>query len=88
MPLIKIGYLLVRTVAKPVAGIFKKQAKEHPWFRGACSRLAQSYHRSEVKMKRRIASKNSDAGSELPVEAKIKPLDEQKAIDLGGTATT
>jgi len=85
-PLIKLGYLLVRQIAKPVAGTFKKQARDHPWFRSACGRLAQMYHRSEVKMKRRIAETNvrsSSAGVE-PVEMKIKPLDEQKAVELGG----
>lgn len=81
LPLIKLGYLLVRTIAKPVAGTFKRQAKSHPWFRSACGRLAQQYHRMEVKLKRRIAAKVGDAVV-LPA---IKPLDEQKAVELGGT---
>jgi hypothetical protein len=84
-PLIKLGYLLVRTVAKPVAGAFKRQARDHPWFRSACGRVAQMYHRSEVKMKRRIAAKNGGpAGTHEPIESKIRPLDEQKAVELGG----
>lgn len=82
-PLIKLGYLLVRTVAKPIAGAFKRQARDHPWFRSACGRVAQTYHRSEVKMKRRIAAKNGGSSHE-PVEHTIRPLDEQKAVELGG----
>lgn len=80
MPLIKLGYLLVRTVAKPVAGTFKRQAKDHPWFRSACGRLAQLYHRIEIRMKRRIAAK---AGETVDL-THIKPLDEAKAVELGG----
>lgn len=82
LPLIKLGYLLVRTVAKPVAGGLKRQARDHPWFRSACGRIAQMYHRVEVRMKRRIAAKSGDA--EALSESKIKPLDEQKAVELGG----
>lgn len=81
LPLVKLGYLLVRTVAKPVASTFKKQARDHPWFRQACGRLAQFYHRAEVKMKRRIAAKNGEAVHQLVTQ--IKPLDEQKAVELG-----
>lgn len=79
LPLIKMGYLLVRTVAKPVAGTFKKQAKNHPWFRSACGRLAQLYHRLEVRMKRNIAGKIGESAVD-----RIKPLDEAKAVELGG----
>lgn len=82
LPLIKLGYLLVKTVAKPIAGGFKRQARDHPWFRLVCGRLAQVYHRVEVRMKRRIAAKNGDHTALDSL--KIKPLDEQKAVELGG----
>lgn len=89
MPLIKIGYLLLRTLAKPIGSALKRQAKERPAFRAGCVRVAQWYHRIEVRMLRRIAAKNghgSLAGEgEAAASAKIKPLQEQKAIDLGGT---
>lgn len=52
MPLVKLGYLLIRTVAKPFAAVVKQQARSHPAFRRACIAVAQSYHRSEVRMKR------------------------------------
>ena len=79
MPLIKIGYLLVRTVAKPIASGIKGYSKNHPRFRNACVRMAQLYHRAEVRMRRRIAAKNGE-----DVSASIKPLDEAKAVELGG----
>ena len=78
MPLIKLGYLLIRTVAKPVANILKKQTKNHPVFRSACVRLAQTYHRTEIKMSRRLGG-----ASKAVTEAAVRPLDEQKAIEVG-----
>lgn len=78
MPLIKLGYLLIRTVAKPVAHALKQQTKNHPAFRSACVSLAQTYHRSEIKMSRRLGG-----ASKAVTEAVVRPLDEQKAIEVG-----
>ena len=78
MPLIKLGYLLIRTVAKPVANVLKQQTKNHPVFRSVCVRLAQTYHRSEIKMSRRLGG-----ASKAITEAAVRPLDEQKAIEVG-----
>lgn len=78
MPLIKLGYLLIRTVAKPVANILKQQTKNHPVFRSLCVRLAQTYHRTEIKMSRRLGG-----ASKAVAEAVVRPLDEQKAIEVG-----
>lgn len=85
MPLIKIGYLLIRTVAKPVANVLKNQTKNHPAFRAACARLAQSYHRTEIRLSRALNNNNNNNtsnGSSVVVKL-IRPLDEQKAIELG-----
>lgn len=78
MPLIKLGYLLIRTVAKPVANVMKQQTKNHPGFRSMCVRLAQTYHRTEIKMSRRLGG-----ASKAVTEAAVRPLDEQKAIEVG-----
>lgn len=78
MPLIKLGYLLIRTVAKPVANILKQQTKSHPAFRSICVRLAQTYHTTEIKMSRRLGG-----ASKAISESAVRPLDEQKAIDVG-----
>lgn len=82
MPLIKIGYLLIRTVAKPVANVLKTQTKNHPAFRAACARLAQSYHRTEIRLSRALNNNNNN-NSQSGVLRTIRPLDEQKAIEVG-----
>lgn len=81
MPLVKIGYLFIRTVAKPFSAVIKQQAKDHPKFKEFCVRCAQFYHRLDVRMRRRLAAR---AGEEV-VSGGIKPLDEQKAVDLGAS---
>lgn len=76
VPLIKLGYLLVRTLSKPIAKIVTHQAAEHPRFREICIRLSQSYHKMEVNLRSRVVS-----GETSP---EIRPLNDQKAIQLGG----
>lgn len=80
MPVVKLGYLFIRTVAKPVSSLIKQQAKDHPKFREACVRLAQLYHRMDVRWRRRLAAR---AGEDI--SAIVRPLDEQKAVDLGAS---
>ncbi len=76
MPLIKLAYLLVRTVAKPVASTLKSQTKSHPKFRASCVRLAQLQHRLEIRLSR-ILSNSSGTGR------LIRPLDEERAVEVG-----
>jgi hypothetical protein len=80
MPLIKVGYLFVKTIAKPVSSTIKQQAKDHPKFREACVRIAQFYHRMDVRWRRKLSAK---AGEDI--SAVVRPLDEQKAIELGAS---
>ncbi|KAF7362412.1 OPA3-domain-containing protein [Mycena venus] len=54
MATVKIGTLLIRTVAKPIASALKDQAKQHERFRGICVDLAQFMYRSEVKLRTNI----------------------------------
>jgi myosin-1 len=99
MPLVKLGYLLIRTIAKPVAAAIKRQARDHPTFKRACISVAQSYHRTEVRLKRGLADKKrliplrrrslqsesetAASTAAINIEPEIKPLDEQKAVDVG-----
>lgn len=85
MPLVKLGYLFIRTVAKPIASAIKSHAREHPKFRAFFTSIAQSYHRLEVRMRRRIVLRTSenDVASIGSEQHSVKPLDEQRAIDLG-----
>jgi len=87
LPLVKLGYLLIRTIAKPISGMIKQQAKEHPTFRRNCVRVAQYYHRVEVRMRRRLAARqaHSPESVEAAVMAAVRPLDESKAVELGAS---
>lgn len=75
MPLIKLAYLLIRTVSKPVASALKSQTKSHPGFRASCVRVAQLQHRLEVTLSRALS--NSAQGR------LIRPLDEERAVEVG-----
>ncbi|ODQ55507.1 OPA3-domain-containing protein [Saitoella complicata NRRL Y-17804] len=77
---LKIGSLIVRTLAKPVANQLKAQAKQHERFRGMCISLAQTMHRNEMRMRINLLREGVKEG--LP-EPKIRPLNEAKAVDTG-----
>lgn len=94
MPLVKLGYLLIRTVAKPIAGGIKRQARDHPAFRNFCISVAQSYHRAEVRLKRGLETNkrritfpidrlHTHEQSNTDLSSTIKPLDEAKAVEVG-----
>jgi len=74
VPVAKLGALLVKTLAKPVAGAIKARAKDHPQFRSTCIAMAQTYHRLEIQMRRRLYG-------QVDVDAYIAPLNEQIAVD-------
>jgi len=74
MASIKLGSLLIRTLAKPIGNKIKQQAVEHARFRELCMGLAQWSHRSEVRLR------TSLLGEELK---HIKPLSEAKAVANG-----
>lgn len=96
MPLVKLGYLLIRTIAKPISNGIKSYAQNHPGFRAWCIKVAQGYHRSEVRLRRGLQSRrlrqkaSSDCSVEkeyspllVNVDPEIKPLDPQKAVETG-----
>jgi hypothetical protein len=74
LPLAQLGYLFVRTIAKPVATAIKNRMKHHPKFKKGCVSMAQAYHRWERKMKVNMM------GIQV---ANVQPLSEEKAIELG-----
>lgn len=89
----KLGYLLVRTVAKPIASGIKRQARDHQAFRRVCVSIAQIYHRTEVKLKRGLDANKKrlqpphnrplQSGETTGSESAIRPLDEAKAVEVG-----
>lgn len=89
MPLIKLGYLLVRTVSRPVANLLLRHSKASAPFRAVCIRFAQACHRSEVRLTRALNRKSSTtsttstSSTAVQPPPPIRPLDEQRAIDTG-----
>ncbi|CAO3677669.1 unnamed protein product [Umbelopsis ramanniana] len=74
MSTLKLGALLVRTLAKPVANSIKTQAKQHATFRDFCINVAQISHRMEMNMKMKFLGYRKEV---------IRPLNDTKAIEAG-----
>lgn len=75
-PLIKLGALAVRQVAKPLANSIKTRAKSSPFFRDyVCMPPAQLYHWLEVNVKMRMLN--------LGKPREVAKLDQNAAIELG-----
>lgn len=71
---LKFTSLVIRTIAKPLAGALKAQAKEHEVFKSACITLAQTLHMADVKMRMRLLGEN---------KIKVRPLNDKKAVENG-----
>ncbi|KZP25924.1 OPA3-domain-containing protein [Athelia psychrophila] len=78
MASVKLVTLAVRTAAKPISNMIKRQAKEHERFRGLCMTLAQSMHRGEIILRTKILGE--------PARSNVKPLSEARAIENGANA--
>lgn len=72
LPLVKLGTLVLKTAAKPIAGRLKKEAGRHPKFRQLIMNIAQANHRFTTQMQRRLYGHSTDVA--------IRPLDEEKAV--------
>jgi hypothetical protein len=84
IPLVKLGFLLVRTVAKPFAGRLKDYLKDHDTARSAFSRLGQMLHKVEVRVAGNEQYMKVDKKGKSGIfEAKVKPLEEGKAVANG-----
>ncbi|KAH6900868.1 optic atrophy 3 protein-domain-containing protein [Coprinopsis sp. MPI-PUGE-AT-0042] len=76
MASVKLGTLLIRTLAKPISNKIKEQARVHPRFREMCIDLAQILYRSETKLRTNVLGEQLRGVS-------LRPLSETKAIDRG-----
>ncbi|KAJ3154826.1 hypothetical protein HDU86_004526 [Geranomyces michiganensis] len=74
MATIKLGTLLVRTLAKPLANHIKSQAKVHPKFKDFCIGVAQKTHAWEHNLKTRFLG--------YPKE-NVRPLNDSRAVETG-----
>ncbi|KAI0255169.1 OPA3-domain-containing protein [Lactifluus subvellereus] len=74
MATVKIGTLLIRTLAKPISARIKNQAREHERFRNLCMSLAQTMYRYEVRLRTGLLGEPAKH---------IRPLSETRAIENG-----
>lgn len=77
LALVKVGYLFVKSAARPISLLVKRFAIKRNAFRRICVAAAQQFHRMEVKMRQL----GSDAKA-----SHVRPLEERKAIEIGGMA--
>ncbi|KAH7102609.1 OPA3-domain-containing protein [Auriculariales sp. MPI-PUGE-AT-0066] len=77
MASVKIGTLVIRTVAKPISAMLKTQAKQHEGFRDLCIGLAQRMHRSEMRLRYSLLGQEPKA---------VRPLNERTAVENGANA--
>ncbi|KAK0059833.1 putative OPA3-like protein CG13603 [Biomphalaria glabrata] len=76
-PLIKLGYLAIRQISKPIANAIKRRAKTHPFFRKyICMPPAQFYHWCEVNIQLRLMG--------LGKTKNFQRMPDKDAIELGG----
>lgn len=76
-PIVKLGYLVLKQLSKPIALQIKKRAKSSPFFRKyVCIPPAQFYNRYEVNFRLKTMK--------LGKAKNIEPLSEKDAIELGG----
>lgn len=81
MATVKIGTLLIRTLAKPISSRIKTQAREHERFRNVCVSLAQTLYRYEVRLRTGLLFVGE---ADAPAGARhVRPLSETRAIENG-----
>mmetsp|Transcript_1285 Transcript_1285/g.1965 ORF Transcript_1285/g.1965 Transcript_1285/m.1965 type:complete len:116 (-) Transcript_1285:983-1330(-) len=73
-PLLKVGTLAVKTLAKPLANVLKEQAKDHPELRRICVNIGQFVNEKSVKVNMRFL------GHKI---TEVKPLNESAAVSKG-----
>ncbi|KAF9314773.1 hypothetical protein BG003_003845 [Podila horticola] len=74
MSAIKLGFLAIRTIAKPIANSIKSYSVKHPKFKEACIGVAQFSHKTEMQLKMKFLG--------YKVES-IRPLNDARAVEMG-----
>ncbi|KAK1286924.1 hypothetical protein QJS10_CPB20g01935 [Acorus calamus] len=72
LPVVKLGTLALKTIAKPFANRLKKSAGIHPRFRQFIINIAQANHRITTNIQRRLYGHSTNV--------EIRPLNEEKAV--------
>ncbi|KAL8618342.1 hypothetical protein ACOMHN_047414 [Nucella lapillus] len=75
-PIVKLGYLALKQVSKPLANAIKRNAKSSPFFKKyVCMPPAQIYHWLEVNFRMRLMG--------LGKAQSVEKLSDEMAIELG-----
>ncbi|KAG0324491.1 hypothetical protein BGZ99_001739 [Dissophora globulifera] len=74
MSAVKLGFLAIRTIAKPIANSIKSYSVKHPKFKDACISVAQFSHKTEMQLKMKFLG--------YKVES-IRPLNDARAVEMG-----
>ena len=84
LPLVNLGFLVIKQVSKPFAKFIAAEAKEHKIFKDwICIPIAQKFHFLEVVVKMRsLKPKRGSKGSGNRV-TKVPALNESRAVELG-----
>ena len=75
LPVLKLFFLGVKQLSKPVAGFIKNRAKNSPAFKDQVINAAQFWHRINVR-----ASQAASGASAETRALRVKPLDEATAV--------
>ena len=84
LPLVNLGFLVIKQVSKPFAKFIAAEAKDHKIFKDwVCIPIAQKFHFLEVVIKMRsLKPKRGTKGSGSRV-TKVPALNEARAVELG-----
>ena len=84
LPLVNLGFLVIKQVSKPFAKFIAAEAKDHKIFKDwVCIPIAQKFHFLEVVIKMRsLKPKRGSKGSGSRV-TKVPALNEARAVELG-----
>ena len=84
LPLVNLGFLVIKQVSKPFAKFIAAEAKDHKIFKDwVCIPIAQRFHFLEVVIKMRsLKPKRGSKGSGSRV-TKVPALNEARAVELG-----
>jgi hypothetical protein len=75
LPVLKLFFLGVKQLSKPVAGFIKNRAKNSPAFKAHVINAAQLWHRVNVRASQAASNASAEARA-----LRIKPLDEATAV--------
>ncbi|KAF2756602.1 hypothetical protein EJ05DRAFT_477716 [Pseudovirgaria hyperparasitica] len=83
---LKIGSLVIRTLAKPIGNYIKRNAREHETFRKLCVGFAQRLHRIDMRM--RLGLLQDPAVIDRQIEREVREMEARRKRDEAPTVKT